>query len=87
MVNFKTRSKSLCVPSAAAHNLPIYPPLDTVTRSTISTDEAAYYLHLRPQTMRAHACKQTLGTSPLRISGRLHWRTSDISALLNGSAI
>lgn len=73
--------------ASAAHNLPIYPPLDTVTRSTLSTAEAAYYLNLRPQTMRAHACREDFPIRPTRIQSRLHWNTNAVRALLNGSAL
>lgn len=74
--------------ASAAHNLPIYyPPLDTVTRPTLSTAEAAYYLHLRPQTMRAYACHQNFAITPTKIQSRLHWKTSEVRALLSGKAL
>lgn len=75
-------NKSNVLPSA--HNLQIFPPLEQVTRPTINTKEAAHYLNLRPQTMRAHACKEDFPIRPIRICGRLHWTVSEIRALLNG---
>ena len=59
-----------------------YPPLESVTRPTVETAAAAYYLNRRPQTMRIHACMETGPIRPLRINGRLHWRTDDLRKLL-----
>lgn len=70
-------------PTAAAH----FPPLEQVTRPTVPTDAAAYYLNRRPQTLRAWACLENGALRPVRISGRLAWKVSDIKSLLNGEAI
>ena len=59
-----------------------FPPLEQETRPTVSTDAAAHYLHLAPQTLRIYACKETGPIRPLRINGRLHWETKKIRALL-----
>ena len=61
-----------------------FPPLEQETRPTVSTDAAAHYLHLAPQTLRIYACKETGPIRPVRIPGtaRLHWRTNEIRALL-----
>lgn len=59
-----------------------YPPLDSVSRPTVPTDQAAYYLDRRPQTLRGWAC---LGDGPikvLRVHGRLAWSVSDIKSIL-----
>ena len=59
-------------------------PLEQVTRPTVPTADAAYYLNRQPQTLRAWACLENGALRPVRICGRLAWRVSDIRALLNG---
>jgi len=62
-----------------------FPPLEQVTRPTVTTDEAAYYLNRKPQTLRAWACLAlSAPIKPVRINGRLAWRVADIRALLEG---
>lgn len=74
--------------TSAAHNLPTFPPLEQVTRPTVPTEQAAYYLNRQPQTLRAWSCLQPAGAiRPVRINGRLAWRVADIRALLNGEAV
>lgn len=63
-----------------------YPPLESVTRPTVDTAAAAYYLNRRPQTMRGWACKEDGPVRPHRINGRLHWLTADIRRLLGVAA-
>ena len=70
----------------AAHNLPVFPPLEQITRPVLTTGEAAHYLNRRPQTLRAWACLENGALRPVRINGRLAWKVSDIRALLNGEA-
>ena len=41
--------------TSAAHNVQ-FCPLEQVTRPTVPTDAAAYYLNRQPQTLRAWAC-------------------------------
>lgn len=72
--------------TAAAHIVPVYPPLEHVTRPTLPTDQAAYYLNRKSQTLRAWACLENGAMRPVRINGRLAWKVSDIRALLNGGA-
>ena len=59
-----------------------YPPLCEVTREVLTTDEAAFYLNRRPQTLRAWACLKHGPCIPLRIMGRLAWKVGDIKTLL-----
>lgn len=66
--------------TSAAH----FPPLEQVTRPTVPTDAAAYYLNRQPQTLRAWACLENGALRPVRISGRLAWPVAAIRALLNG---
>ena len=73
--------------TSAAQSLPVYPPLDLVTRPTVPTDQAAYYLNRQSQTLRAWSCLQPAGgIRPLKINGRLAWRTDDIRKLLGECA-
>lgn len=72
--------------SPAAHTLPTFCPLEQVTRPTVPTDAAAYYLNRQPQTLRAWACLENGALRPIRISGRLAWPVSGIRKLLNEGA-
>ncbi len=70
--------------SSATHATSNFIPLEQVTRPTVPTDAAAYYLNRRPQTLRAWACLENGPLRPIRINGRLAWRVADIRSLLNG---
>jgi hypothetical protein len=70
--------------TSATHNLPTFPPLEQVTRPTVPTDQAAYYLNRQPQTLRAWACLENGALRPVRISGRLAWSVASIRALIKG---
>lgn len=60
-----------------------FPPLEQETRPTVPTGQAAHYLNRRPQTMRSWASRDGTGPlRPIRINGRLAWRTADIKKLL-----
>lgn len=59
-----------------------FPPLEHVTRPTVETAAAAFYLNRRPQTMRIWACTEQGPIRPIRVNGRLAWRVADIKALL-----
>ncbi len=57
-------------------------PLTLETRAAITTAEAAGHLNRSSQTLRLWACRQTGPLQPLRIAGRLAWRTDDLRRLL-----
>lgn len=59
-----------------------FPALETVTRPTLDTEPAAYYLNRQPQTLRIWACTETGPIRPLRINGRLAWNTAELRRLL-----
>ena len=59
-----------------------FPPLELVTRATVPTEQAAYYLNRRPQTLRGHACKEDGPIRPIRINGRLAWPVSELRRVL-----
>ena len=69
-----------------AHAPQQFTPLELETRPTVATAAAAHYLHLAAQTLRIYACKESGPLRPVRISGRLHWKTEDIRRLLSGGA-
>ncbi len=56
-------------------------PLDQLTKPTLTTWEAAFFLNRKEQTLRAWAC---LGgpLRPKRVNRRLAWSVSEIKALL-----
>ncbi len=60
------------------------PPLELVTRPTVDTNAAAYYLNRRPQTLRGWAAMETWpeGLRPVRINGRLGWPVAGIRRAL-----
>ena len=65
------------------NDLPQYPPLGQVTKPTLTTNELAYYLNRRPNTLRDWSCKSGTGPmTPARICGILAWSTAEAKALL-----
>ncbi len=68
----------------ATHGSRFFPPLEQVTRPTVPTDQAAYYLNRRPQTLRSWASTQEGPLHPIRISGRLAWPISELRKVLSG---
>ncbi|MEZ5629330.1 MAG: hypothetical protein R3F09_01280 [Burkholderiaceae bacterium] len=65
-----------------------YPALDSVTRPTVDTAAAAYYLNRRPQTLRGWACSETFpaGLRPFRVNGRLAWSVAELRRVLGVAA-
>lgn len=61
-----------------------FPPLEMVSRPTVPTNQAAYYLNRRPQTMRGWACEESFpdGLRPVRVNGRLAWPVDGIRRVL-----
>lgn len=49
---------------------------------SLDTASAAAYLNRRPQTLRIWACYENGPIRPIRINGRLAWRTDDVRRLL-----
>jgi hypothetical protein len=89
MVNSKHKTEESTmqtIQTLATHTLPTFCPLEQVTRPTVPTDAAAYYLNRQPQTLRAWACLENGALRPVRINGRLAWKVSDIKLVLNGEA-
>jgi hypothetical protein len=64
-----------------------FPPLELVNRPTVPTEQAAYYLNRRPQTLRTWAMNSGTGpVSCIRISGRLAWPVAELRRLLGLTA-
>ena len=61
---------------------PQFPPLELVNRPTLPTEQAAYYLDRRPQTLRGWACYEDGPIRPLRINGRLAWPVAELRRVL-----
>jgi len=59
-----------------------FPPLEAVTRPTVDTNQAAYYLNRKPHTLRCWAVYQDGAVNPIRISGRLAWKVADLRRVL-----
>lgn len=59
-----------------------YPHIETITSSTVSTDQAAFYLNRHGQTLRNWACYDNGPIRPRRINGRLAWPVDQIKKVL-----
>ena len=64
----------------------MFPALETVTRPTVDTATASYYLSRRPQTLRGWACHEDGPLLPLRINGRLAWPVAELRRVLGVAA-
>jgi hypothetical protein len=62
-----------------------FPPLESVTRPTVETAAAAYYLNRKAQTCRVWACFENGPVRPLRIHGRLAWPVAELRRVLGVS--
>lgn len=59
-----------------------FPPLESITRPTVGTAAAAYYLNRQQQTLRTWACLQTGPLKPIRVHGRLAWPVAELRYVL-----
>ena len=66
----------------ALSTAPQFPTLETITRPTLNTAEAAFYLNRRPQTLRGWASGEIGPIRPLHMHGRLAWPLREIKALM-----
>ena len=64
-----------------------FPPLELENRPTVVTEQAAFYLNRKAQTLRGWACLETFpeGLRPLRVNGRLAWPIAGIRKALGMS--
>jgi hypothetical protein len=58
-----------------------FPPLEHITRPHVPTEQAAYYLNRKPQTLRGWAMDGRV-IQPHRCNGRLLWPVAAIRAAL-----
>jgi len=65
----------------ASHNQQFI-PLEQITRPVITTEEAAFYLNRKSQTLRCWAMRQDGLLQPVRINGRLGWPVKEIKKVL-----
>ena len=67
---------------------PPFPPLELVTKPTLTTAEYAYYMGMAEQTARIHACKESGPLRPIRLPGSslLRWPTAATKALVGVAA-
>ena len=66
---------------------PKYTALVRENRTVIDTNEAAFHLGRKPQTLRKWACHEDGPLRPVRIMGRLAWNVADIMRIVSeGSA-
>ncbi|RYF49332.1 MAG: hypothetical protein EOO38_08155 [Cytophagaceae bacterium] len=59
-----------------------FPQLESLTQPAVSTEQAAFYLNRRPQTLRCWACLENGPIPCMRVHGRLAWPVAGIKALL-----
>lgn len=58
-----------------------HPALEQVTKPNLTTDEAAYYLNRRPQTLRIWSCLGIGPIKPRKAFGRIDWPTSEVKRI------
>lgn len=61
---------------------PAFVSLDRETRTAVETACAAFHLSRQPQTLRAWACLENGPLRPVRVHGRLAWKTEDLRRVL-----
>jgi hypothetical protein len=82
----QTTAPATCEATAPPPSPQQFPPLALVNRPNLKTEEAAYYLNRRPQTLRGWACLENGPLRPRRINGLLAWDTAEVKALAGVSA-
>ena len=65
-----------------AQTTPQFLPLELEPRAAVETACAAFHLTRQQQTLRGWACREDGPLRPLRINGRLAWKTADLRKLL-----
>lgn len=61
-------------------------PLDRETRAALPTPEAAFHLNRAQQTLRLWAMREDGPLRPMRVNGRLAWKTDDLRRVLGVTA-
>ena len=63
-----------------------FPPLESVTKPTLTTKEFCFYTNLAEQTAWVWACKESGPVRPIRIGRRLGWPTAAVKKLCGVAA-
>lgn len=63
-----------------------FPRIEEVTRPTVETAAAAYYMNRQQQTLRAWACFENGPMRPIRVHGRLAWPVCEIKRVMGVAA-
>jgi hypothetical protein len=63
-----------------------FPKLEELSRPTVETASAAFYLNRKAQTLRGWACHDDGPIRPIRINGRLAWNVSELKRVLGVAA-
>ena len=69
-----------------ATNIERYTNLTLEIRSALPTNDAAFHLNRKPQTLRTWACFENGPIKPVKINGRLAWLVSDIRDVIKGGS-
>jgi hypothetical protein len=75
------QAATLHLPTATTEKFPL---LELVARPHVPTEQAAYYLNRKPQTLREWAMTGRV-IQPHRLNGRLAWPVADIRRVLGVS--
>jgi hypothetical protein len=59
----------------------LFPPLDDVTAPNVSTEQAAFYIGRKPQTLRSWSCHDRGPIRPIRIGRTLAWPVPELKRL------
>lgn len=65
----------------------VYPPLGDLRLPNVSTEQAAFYLNRKPQTLRKWAMMESGPIRPIRINGRLAWPVSVLQRVAAGENV
>jgi hypothetical protein len=64
-----------------------FTPLDQEQRTAVTTAEAAYHLNRKAQTLLIWSCKEIGPIRPIKVCGRLMWRTDDLRKLVGADRL
>lgn len=67
-------------------NQSTFPDLSEVKATTVTTEQASYYLGRKPATLRLYGRSAEAPIKPIRFGGRYLWRTADIKAIVGVDA-
>ncbi len=77
-----TRELDAMAKQGAPPTGPVFVSLDREARAAVDTATAAFHLSRQPQTLRGWACLENGPLRPMRVHGRLAWKTEDLRRVL-----